>query len=322
MTSGPADPRQRRRAALAASVATSGLLVVGHASGMARTADAPVLKIVTQHRTSSSPPSDMTTYLLADRRRVDSRSKAGYTGWFGGMTYVSGPRIAMITRCDLGRGLMLNVDQAEYESSPLPRYPSKAEFEPVAAPITPQQPTVLIETATVDTGERKDVFGHTARHVVTTRTETPLSGQKSKPRETRSDGWYIDLDTRIACDPWWHHAGAHAHAVATGYVAGKPREVVVPTFRDIGTPETGFPIELTSTSRNTLTQPDGTLREVTSTWSMRVTELSMEPPNPALFEVPRGFRQVARVNQNPSAPLSIRLLVLWQQLRQRIASFL
>jgi hypothetical protein len=322
MTSAPADPRQRRRAALAASVATGGLLVVGLGSGMARTADAPVLKIVTQHHTPPSLSFEMTEYLQADRRRVESRSRVGYANWFGGMTYVSGPRIAMITRCDLGRRLMLNADQREYESSPLPRYPAKAELQAVAASITPQQPTLLIETATVDTGERKDVFGHSARHVLTTRREVPLSRQKSEPRETHSDGWYIDLDTQIACDPWWHSAGAHAHVVATGYVAGQPGEVVVPTFRDIGTPETGFRIELTSTSRDALTQPDGTLRTVTSTWSMRVTELSMEPYDPALFDVPRGFRQVAQVNQNPPVPLSIRLLVLWQQLRQRIASFL
>jgi hypothetical protein len=55
----------------------------------------------------------------------------------------------------------------------------------------------------VDTGERKDFFGHPARHVITTTKETPLHESHSEARESVTDGWYIDLDTRISCDLRW-----------------------------------------------------------------------------------------------------------------------
>jgi hypothetical protein len=58
-----------------------------------------------------------------------------------------------------------------------------------------REPTVLVETETVDRGERKEVFGHMARHVVTSRRIVPLVGAKRGADTTVTDRWYIDLNT-------------------------------------------------------------------------------------------------------------------------------
>jgi len=62
------------------------------------------------------------------------------------------------------------------------------------------EPTLRIETTTVDTGERKEFFGHIARHFIITRKQIPLEGSHSEPQETLTDGWYIDLDPQVSCD--------------------------------------------------------------------------------------------------------------------------
>jgi hypothetical protein len=46
-----------------------------------------------------------------------------------------------------------------------------------------------------------EMFGYTARHVITMRTVTPLDDTDAIRQETVTDGWYIDLDTQLSCDP-------------------------------------------------------------------------------------------------------------------------
>jgi|SRR5215467_17495 len=53
------------------------------------------------------------------------------------------------------------------------------------------KPTLRIETKTVDTGERKEIYGHTARHIISTRKQTRLAG-RLPPRASRNgDGWMV-----------------------------------------------------------------------------------------------------------------------------------
>ena len=52
------------------------------------------------------------------------------------------------------------------------------------------------EITTVDTGERKESFGFTARRVTRTHKVIPLDDTTSARRRRSKDGWYIDLDTR------------------------------------------------------------------------------------------------------------------------------
>src|SRR5258708_7265469 len=143
-------------------------------------------------RTDPSPPSDSTTYIQTDRRREEHRSSAGY-GWRrrGRTTYRLGPLVALITRCDLKQVFLLNLEDHEYTSSPLRIYANREEWLAEAAAsgqvFKQKEPSVLVETETVDTGERKELFGRTARHVITTRRVSPLHGAKPE-QVTVNDG--------------------------------------------------------------------------------------------------------------------------------------
>ena len=145
---------------------------------------------------SAHPPSECTEYMQVDRRREEHRGCFGYRFWPTGRTlYRPSPRTALITRCDLEQTFLLNLDDREYTAWPVRTYPRIEERLPQNVPseqLIQRAPTVLVETETVDTGERKDFFGRTARHVITTRRIVPLDRAKQGRRETVTDGWYID----------------------------------------------------------------------------------------------------------------------------------
>jgi len=138
----------------------------------------------------------------------------------GSLRPIYGPRIASITRCDLGQSFELNLDSSEYSATP---YPPKAltreEMErrglKVPAGYVSQKPTLRIEITTTDTGEREEMFGHPARHVITHEKRTPLEGSVSAAHETVTDGWYIDstdidLNQRLSCDRKFPEGGKRA----------------------------------------------------------------------------------------------------------------
>ena len=200
------------------------------------------------------------------------------------------PRTALITRCDVKQTFHLNFDDREYTASPLQTVPTREEMLARAAAsgqqvVAPQrEPTVLVETKTVDTGERKEFFGRTARHVVTTRRVTPLAGAKRGADTTVTDAWYIDLDIHISCEPLWR-SGRSGHAFATVHKQGEEGDM--PTFKDVGEPERGFAVASKARSSGTITLPDGSTRPRVLTWESEVIELSTAPIDPALSR----FRQ-------------------------------
>ena len=255
----------------------------------------PGLKIVTVSQTEQGPPAQMIEYLQHNRRRTEHQSVVGRRADPGApMTYGYGSPTATIKRCDLGRVFDVKLDARGYVSMPLPEHRQSRLLTwasvQSASGVTPRSdpPTVLIETTTHDTGERSHLFGHEARHVVTTRKETPLVADAIEEREVTTDGWYIDLDTARSCEAAWRsgHFYAYGQLSAQGAATGALASHPVPTFKDVGTPERGFPLRLRSTARSTSVLPDGTRRTLSHSWTLTVTELTAAPLDPALFEVP------------------------------------
>jgi hypothetical protein len=256
--------------------------------------------------------------MQVDRRREEHRGCFGYRFRPTGRTlYRPSPRTALITRCDLEQTFLLNLDDREYTAWPVRTYPRIEERLPQNVPseqLIQRAPTVLVETETVDTGERKDFFGRTARHVITTRRIVPLDRAKQGRRETVTDGWYIDLETHISCDPWWQWART-GHAFATLTAHGEDRDV--PTFKDSGEPERGYPVLSKSTSSATITSRDGSTSDHVSIAETEVIRLSTAELDPGLFEVPAGFTLVEQIRQEPAPPLLIRLRHAWDRLGRR-----
>lgn len=260
---------------------------------------------MTIRRVFAGNPSEQTIYVQGDRKRMEFQNYEGLRKEDGSQQWLSGPRLAAITRCDLGQTFELNLDAAEYVSAPYPPRPlTEAEIKArgsVKPDMSPsREPTLRIETTTVDTGERKEFFGQTARHVLITRKQIPLAGSQSEPQETVMDGWYIDLDPQVSCDrKLMSGKRAHAYAVAGKQPAEKPE------FVDIGESETGFAVKLVMISKGMYTLTDGTKKRIESRSETLVTELELGSLDPGLFEIPPGFKHVQHIDRNPRAARGI-----------------
>jgi hypothetical protein len=275
--------------------------------------------------------SQQTIYLQGDRKRMEFRNSEGRKNADGSLRSIYGPRLAAITRCDLGQSFELNLDTREYTSAPYPPKPFtqeelKARGLDAPAAYVSDKPTLRIEVTTTDTGERKEIFGHTARHVITTRKQIPLEGSASMPQESVMDGWYIDsnsgsidLRQRLPCDRKWPE-GKQGHTYAySRAVGGSQPPMDKPEFVTNGEPETGFVLQSTMTSKNTHTLPDGTKKQSDSKFEIQVTQFEEVPFDPALFEIPSGFKRVDHIDRNPAASASNQISYLWQRFKASVA---
>ncbi|HVF89406.1 MAG TPA: hypothetical protein VNH22_05015, partial [Blastocatellia bacterium] len=136
---------------------------------------------------------------------------------------------------------------------------------------------VTMTTTLTDTGERKQMFGLTARHIKSTMTgeSTPEACSPFKMK-VETDGWYVDLQYGIECAT---EMGAAASAMAN-------KADCVDEYRNktVGTAKLGYPLLMTMT----IYGEDGR-QSVTST--TEVLELTSATLDPALFEIPSGYSE-------------------------------
>ena len=115
-----------------------------------------------------------------------------------------------LTQCDLKRTVQINDMARAYMITPMASATSSATSSATGAskPAAPSQPAstrrggvVTYISAINDTGERKQMFGFTARHIKTSMT-VESSPDACRPSRFRmeTDGWYIDLDFSLNCD--------------------------------------------------------------------------------------------------------------------------
>jgi hypothetical protein len=272
------------------------------------------LQIRTVSRYSGSPVqinpriSEDILYLQNNRRRGEERRQQVNPLWPGGpqVTFYE-PHTALIESCDgdARKEFALNLDNHTYAPIEMSRKLTSEEMKAFKdrGPQykTPTRPTVRHEITTSDTGERKQAFGYYARHVTTTSKIIPLEDSEVMGEDIVTDGWYIDLDTGISCDPEraaQSEGAAYAVVQMSGGAAGHaPDSVSKPSLVQttyIGKPETGFPIWI----RTTMRQPalvQGVKSEQVDIAESGVTLLSAKALNPSLFEVPKDFRSVPQI---------------------------
>ena len=279
---------------------------------------------MTIHTISGGQSGDRTVYVQGDRRREEFPTGGKYKKADGSVQWIEGPRLAEITRCDLGQTFELNLDAAQYAAWAYPPKPlTKEQVEALRLKmpqtLMPPKPTFRIETTTRYTGERKEMFGHIARHVITTIKYTPLEDGRREPQDTSIEGWYIDLNQQLSCNQEWVE-GMRAHTFMSVRVGNQPPEW--PEFIDIGKRETGFALQEITTSRGTHAQRDGTKKQTELKLETLVTQFEEGPLDPALFEVPPGFKLVDHIERNPTLPLSIQLEDFSGSTEARIAGLL
>lgn len=198
-------------------------------------------------------------------------------------------KLASVTQCDLKRSLMINDTAKKYMIRPISESDEGFELPSVADLGGAQsQPAkrggVINQTVTMtDTGERKKMFGLTARHIKTSAVSEPSADACDTTRSRiDTDGWYVDLNVSFGCGQ-----NNYRPPRMTRNTSGCHDQIRV---KEIGGGRPGFPLSLTTTTY----KADGS---VESTSTIEVTELSTAALDPALFDVPAGYSQTATAQE-------------------------
>lgn len=244
------------------------------------------LGLVTNSQTTSKP----TTNDVKIRQRMSS---GGVTA-AESLLYIKGQRMrsempgnmgfTSIMQCDLKRTVTINEKTKTYMiSTDGTGAVSTGEGDGGGAPVTPaaQQPPVQprgglvnITNTITDTGERKEMFGFTARRIKTSLVKTASPDACDKDQKVETDGWYIDFQYTFECPT----QGQKHQTYVPPQRPGCKDEIRAKT---IGSAKLGFPVLVTTT----IYQPDGR----TTTMTQEVLELSREPLAASLFDVPAGY---------------------------------
>lgn len=220
-----------------------------------------------RQRMSSGGATGVETTLYIKGQRMRSES--------GGLGF------STILQCDLKRSLTINEKTKTYliSSTDTSNTAVAGDGGPaVPAPVTQNQPqrggVVNITNTITDTGERKEMFGFTARRIKTSMVKTASPEACDKDQKVETDGWYIDFQYTFECP------GQTQKPQAPTY---RPRPGCKDDIRakTVGTAKLGFPLLVTTT----VYQPDGR----TSTMTQEVLELSRESLSSSLFDIPEGY---------------------------------
>jgi hypothetical protein len=251
------------------------------------------LKITERSVTRGGPTRTNATYIRGRRTRTETRPFSGYQAWSGGPTvFYYGHRTATIYQCDVRRLILLDLDAHEYMSTEIDEQGRPANPRPMGTPM-PMQPsgaTLTINIENIDTGERKVMFGYTARHIIRIERRVPGPGATSLAQESTRDGWYIDLDMPEGCPARNKHA--EAFLLIGNVTNGRMDKIEV---HHTGVTEVGFPLEVTDPSFS----------------KTEVIELSTAPLDPALFESPAGYKKVDRLADQPPTPPTSKVQRIW-----------
>jgi len=212
--------------------------------------------------------------------------------------------VAYVEQCDLKRFVWLDLYNKRYalHTGGMPMGAAMAFNEPqiqgnqeLIDKARARSKGVLTETTTVtDTGERREMFGFTARHLKTVTTWEPEPKHCEGPEMRReTDGWYIDLMYGIDCSP------DLSGSITRGFsLEGKcfseylfKRNYFLERKRH-GPASLGYPLLETTKWNNGKGEESVTRTEV--------IELSTDELSASLFEVPDGFAEVEIQEYRPS----------------------
>ncbi len=264
------------------------------------------VKIVTRQVTGTFTDT-RTEYLAADRFRNE---------WQSQMKDHSGPPMATIVlRGDRNRVFVLDMQAREYTSYETDAHGSASGLRPRAMADSGGILKIFIEN--IDTGERKDLFGHVARHIITREQRIAGPGACSRASESETDGWYIDGSVM---PEWRQQKKDNAGVVIASEVSAGSSDKCANKIDKLEVHrsgvDTGFPVKVTTTLRSEVTQRDGTPHLLSSTWGSEVVELKQGPLDLTLFEVPQDFRRVEVLRNWAAAPLHP--LTGWEWFKERV----
>jgi hypothetical protein len=220
---------------------------------------------VKSRQTSGGQTYENTSYIKGKRQRSE----------------MSNGQMVVIQQCDLRRNIQIMPQAKVYIVQP---YGDTAASSAGTARVNPSQPATRggIVTSTVttkDTGERKQMFGYTARRIITTmETESSPDACSQTKSKMQIDGWYIDAAFALECD------SGVAYKPYNPQQSGGCQDRYV--TKQVGVAKKGYPVweKMTMFDPATGAESFSTINEV--------VEFSNATLDPSLFDVPAGYREV------------------------------
>ena len=231
-------------------------------------------------QTSGGQTYENTSYIKGKRQRSENM----------------GGQMVTVTQCDLRRNLTIMPSTRTYMIQTYDQPSSSTAANTTTTPTATSQPTkkggIVTSTVTTrDTGERKQMFGYTARHIITTMMmDSSPDACNSTKMKMETDGWYIDAAFALDCDLGSNYTPPRTHA--SGGCQDRYQT------KTIGTAKKGYPVY----EKMTMFGPDG--RESFSTIN-EVIEFSQATLDPSLFDVPEGYREVQDFASMYGAPAGV-----------------
>lgn len=224
-----------------------------------------------------------TTMIKGARERNETSINAGGFS----MTTVN------ITQCDMRRTIQLNDRARKFLITPMDSDSSSGDAETgnVGAPAgtgARHGGVVTVSMNTVDTGERKEMFGFIARHFKrTTMMEASADACGQQHMKIETDGWYINLEYGLSCP-----ANRLAQTNRATAPAGCRDRYV---YRNTGRTNLGYPLQETTT----MFGADGS---ATYTMTKEVIDLSRQTLDAALFDIPAGYTEARSQQEMYAGP--------------------
>lgn len=256
-------------------------------------------------------PVSRTEYACGLNTRSESRSCSGHSAATppANGRYEYGPWRAYIHNRDIGYRFELEIEARIYTACRVDEYGSPVWTKPQQIPPPKRSGrTVHSHTDTIDTGDRKEMFGHTARHIITKSSQTRDGELLS---ESESDGWYIDPPMA------WLNVYPPKPGVCDLGVSSGMGERDDYKFTETGKSETGFMLLVTRTHKSFLLDQDGTRRVHEAVYRDEVAEFSEAPLHADLFVPPHGYRRVLQLPAGVRYPLPHRVRLCWELLKDR-----
>jgi len=257
-----------------------------------------------------------TEYILGRNSRSESRDCRGYCDGDpnrpGAVTrYKYGPLRAYIQNRDMHYAFQLDLEAGVYTAARVNEYGGRSWSMSKMRRMKPQPSgrAVNVHTQTIDTGERREMYGYIARHVIARTTCKFSQENDSDPTGMELDGWYIDPPA--AWLTLYPPRPSHCILAYNG-------QFDTPVFTDDGPRKTGFPLLLTRTHRSRFTDAEGKVRDHAFVDSQEVTEFSEESLDYDLFVPPRNFRRVRQLPGGSPLPFALRMRLGWERLKQTL----
>ncbi|MEI6669576.1 MAG: hypothetical protein WCP29_15620 [Acidobacteriota bacterium] len=234
-------------------------------------------KVVTSPPTPA-PPVDLVVTTRHVSGETTTTSTVSTKGTHQRIDY--GPDMAVLQQCGVDRIIQVNDQTRKYLTLQSRKEP-EAGAEPPAK-TGKKGGTITYSTTVTDTGERKTLFGMSARHVKTvlTKTSTPDACDK-RPERVDTDGWFVDPPV-AACPA--------VPRPATATTADGCRDVV--HYVGAAGAAIGYPLAYTTASSS------GAGKDAkASSMRMEVTNVARRALPDSLFVVPKGYTDVPNLAQ-------------------------